>query len=116
MEGAMHYHDLPSWLGLARQLDRCLVGLGAGVAEIDLATEARLRKTLGQAHRGLRVEQVARVHQAADLLAHGRDNARMTVAEAGHGDAAEEVEVLIPILVPQMRSLAAHELDREPCI
>src|ERR1700722_11709825 len=100
MEGAMHYDYLATWLGLARQLDRGLVGLGAGVAEIDLATEARLRKTLSQAHRGLRVEQVARVHQASNLLAYRRHHARVTMAEARHGDAAEEVEVLLPVNVP----------------
>src|ERR1700689_224618 len=37
----------------------------------------------------------------------------MAVAEAGHGDAAEEVEVLLALGVPQARALAAHELDGE---
>src|SRR6185437_2707140 len=39
-------------------------------------------------------------------------HARVTVAEVRHRDAAEEVEVLVALLVPQPRTLAAHELDR----
>jgi hypothetical protein len=34
------------------------------------------------------------------------------MAELRHGDAGEEVEVLVALVVPQPRALAAHELDR----
>ena len=69
------------------------------------------RQALGQAHRGLGVEEVADVHQPPDLLAHGLDDARVAVAEVRHRDAAQEVEVLVALGVPQARALAAHELD-----
>ena len=65
-----------------------------------------------QAHRGLGVEEVAHVHEPAGLVAHRLHHARVAVAELGHGDPAQEVEVLVPVRVPQPRALAAHELHR----
>ena len=41
------------------------------------------------------------------------DHARMAVPEARHPDAAQEVEVLVALGVPQARALAADELDRQ---
>jgi hypothetical protein len=50
--------------------------------------------------------------QAGRLFAHSLDHPRMAVAEQRHRDAAEEVQVLVAIVVPQARARAAHELDR----
>ena len=63
VEGAVDDHDVAAGARLARELDRRLVGLRAGVAEEHLAAEARLRQALGEPHRGLGVEEVADVHQ-----------------------------------------------------
>ena len=52
------------------------------------------------------------MHQAPGLLAHRLDHARVAVAELRHRDAGQEVEVLVALVVPQPRALAAHELDR----
>ena len=52
------------------------------------------------------------MHQPADLLADRPHHARVAVAEAGDRDAAQEVEVLVAVGVPQQRALAAHELHR----
>ena len=51
------------------------------------------------------------MHQAPGLLAHRLDHPRMAVAELHHRDAGEEVEVLVALVVPEPRALAAHELD-----
>ena len=119
MEGAVDDDDVAAGAGLADELERGLVGLGAGVAEEDAPVEARLSEARGEAHGGLGVVEVADVHQPPGLLAHGLHDPRVAVAEVGHGDAAEAVEVLLTLGVPQARARAAHELDREarvgPC-
>src|ERR1039458_86648 len=109
----MHDHDVPPEASLTGELDRGLVRLGAGVAEEHLAVQARPRQALGQAHRGLGVEQVADVHQPLGLLAHRRHHARVTVTDVRDRDAAEEIEVLVAVLVPQMWALPANELHGE---
>ena len=53
------------------------------------------------------------MHQLTDLAANRRDHARVAVAEARHANTAQKVEVLVALDVPQVRALAAHELDRE---
>jgi len=51
------------------------------------------------------------VHQPSGLLAHRLDHARVAMTDVRDGDAAEEVEVLVAVHVPQTRALATHELD-----
>src|SRR4029079_4270548 len=48
----------------------------------------------------------------AELVHHRLDPVGMAVAQRQHGDAAQEVEVLVALVVPELRALAAHELDR----
>ena len=108
---AVDDHDVPLRACLAHELDRRLVGLGAGVAEEHAPPEARLRQPLREAHRGLGVVEVADVHQPPGLLAHGRHDARVAVADTGHRDPAEEVQVLVALGIPQARADTAHELD-----
>ena len=52
------------------------------------------------------------MEQPPRLLAHRPDDARVAVADVEDGDAGEEVEVLVPVRVPQLAAGAAHELDR----
>jgi hypothetical protein len=61
---------------------------------------------------GLRVVEVPDVHQAPRLLAYRLDERRVAVPELHDGDSGQEVEVLVPLVVPEPRALAAHELDR----
>ena len=110
MKGAVDDDHLALRLGLARELDRGLGRLRTGVAQIRLAAQAALRQAVGETHRGLGIEEVGHVHQPAHLLAHRRDDAWVAVAEVGHRDAAQEVEVLVAIVVPQPHPLPAHEL------
>ena len=97
---------------LAGDLDRALVGLGAGVGEEDAAAEARLREPLRQARHRLGVEEVGDVHQPRRLLLHRRDHGRVAVAERADRDPGEEVEVLLAVGVPEQRPFAADEVDR----
>ena len=52
------------------------------------------------------------MHEPAGLLADRFDHGRVAVPERGDGDAREEVEVLVALVVPEPRPGAAHELDR----
>ena len=88
---------------LARELDRRLVGLGAGVGEEDAIGEGVLAEQLGEVDLLRDVEVVGDVQQRGGLLAHGPDHLGMAVAERRHRDAAGEVEVLLAIRVPDAR-------------
>ena len=79
---------------LAHELDRRLVGLGARVAEEHAAAQRPRGEPVRQPHVRLGGEQVRDVDQPPDLLLHGRDHARMAVAEVVDRDPAQEVEVL----------------------
>ncbi len=76
-----------------------------------LPPRLELDRLLREAHRGLAVEQVADVDQRTRLLGDRGDDLGVAVAEARDRDAAEEVEVLVALRVPQARALAAYELD-----
>ncbi len=96
------------------ELDRALVGLGAGVAEEREAVGPAQRALQALRQRDLRrgVEQVADVGQGPGLLRDGLRDRRVGVAEAGHRQAAEEVEVAPAVGVDQPGALAADERPR----
>ena len=110
---SMH-HELAAGAALARELERALDRLGAGVAQEHPAAEREVGQPLRQPHARLRVEEIPHVHQPAGLLAHRVDHRRVAVAELRDRDAREEVEVLVALVVPQARALAPHELDGIP--
>jgi hypothetical protein len=112
VEPALHHHELAAAPPLAGELQRTLDRLGAGVAQEDAPAERQGGQPLGEPHPRLGVEEVPHVHQPAGLLPHSLDHLRVAVAELGHRDPGEEVEVLVALVVPQPRALAAHELDR----
>ncbi|MCW0462677.1 hypothetical protein NB717_003745 [Xanthomonas sacchari] len=100
---------------LAHQLDRRLVGLGAGIAQVRLLREARgHHQFLDQAQRRLAIEHVAGVPQLVGLFEQRRLQVRIVVAEPAHGDAGGQVDVVAPLAVPHPRALAAlqHQLAR----
>ncbi|MCW0425706.1 hypothetical protein NB713_003649 [Xanthomonas sacchari] len=100
---------------LAHQLDRRLVGLGAGIAQVRLLREARgHHQFLDQAQRRLAVEHVAGVPQLAGLFEQRRLQVRIVVAEPAHGDAGGQVDVVASLAVPHPCALAAlqHQLAR----
>src|SRR5439155_186451 len=48
--------------------------------------------------------------EPCDLLGHGANHIGMAVPDAGDGDPAQEVQVLVALVVPQPRALPPHEL------
>jgi hypothetical protein len=98
----------------AGELDGGLVGLGPAVAEEALAAERTLRERLGERPLRLDVPGVRHVDQLADLLADRLDDARGAVADQIAAPAGEEVEVAVPLGVPNPRALAPDQADREP--
>ena len=71
-------------------------------------------EALGEAHLRLGGEEVRDVAQGLHLVGDRLDQRRVGVAEGVHGDAAEEVEVLLAVVVPHGRALAPgeHQLGR----
>ena len=101
-----------------RELERGLVRLGAGVAEPGPAVVARpgeARDALGELERGLGREVVGHVREPGRLRGDRLDEHGVRVAERVHRDAGEEVEVLVPGVVPDAGAPAVVELrQRHP--
>ena len=86
----------------ADHLERRLVGLGARVAEEDAGVGVQqAAQLLGEQHAGLVQEQVAGVRDLADLVGHRVDDRGVRVAERGHGDAGDQVEVAVAVERPR---------------
>ena len=97
----------------ARELERGLVGLGAGVAEPDAPVVARAgqpHEPLGEFECGLGGEVVGHVGERRRLRRDRVDEHRVRMAERVHRDTGEEVEVLVARVIPHASALAALEL------
>ena len=97
----------------ARELERALHCLGAGIAEEHAVGEARGGELLGKA--GLRRDLVE-VGDVPELLGLGlqrRHHMRMRMAEAGHADAAAEVQVTLAVGRVEVRPFAPLESEVE---
>lgn len=92
----------------ARELERGLVGLGAGVAEEHALGEGGIDQLVGQAQGRLVGEHVGDVPQGVGLLGQRLDQCRMAVTEGVDGDAAGEVDQLATALIPDSRTQATH--------
>ncbi len=108
VEAALEGDDLVALLGRVQpgELDGRLVGLGARVAEERLAAETPLRQRLGPQALQFGVPGVGHVDQLAQLLADGLDHRRRTMAQQIAAPAAEQVEIAVPLGVPDVRSFA----------
>jgi len=95
-----------------RELQGGLVGLGARIAEEDLAREGAPGEGLGEADLRLDVIEVRGVVQAAGLFRDGRGQARMTVPEDAHRDARGQVQVAAAVAVFQHAARAARHDER----
>ena len=99
----------------ARGQDGGLDRLGAAVGEEALGRLVPgedLGQLLGQLHDGDRREQRRDVLERPGLLLEGRHHPRLAVAEGDGDDAAEEVQVTLPVRVLQPFALAANEGQR----
>ena len=95
----------------AARLDRAFERFGTRVGEEDGVGEGKADEALGEAGLCGHLIQVAGVHQRARLARDGRDQMRVSVAEAIGGDARREIEPAAAVRVEQIRALAAHRRD-----
>ncbi len=112
MKAAVQHDDPAARAMAARELDRRLVRLGARVAQEHLAPERALREPAGEPHRRFGVVEVRDVRQRRRLVLNRGDDPGMAVADVEHGDAGEEVQVLVAVDVPQPGAGTADELHR----
>ena len=80
-----------------RQLDRRLVGFGAGIGEEHLLHTAQRAQARGQFFLGRYPVQVGGVHQSRGLIRQGAGHRRMGVAEVAHGDAGHGVHKTVAV-------------------
>ena len=115
VEGALGGDDVGA-AGAPGQLERRLVGLGAGVGEEHLARSAPSSASSFSASStcGALAKKLEMWPSVPQLAGHGLDEGRVGVAERVDGDAAEQVDVLVAVVVPDVRALAAgeHQLRR----
>ncbi len=84
-----------------RQLERCLIGLGAGVTEEDPVGEGSIDKHFGQTQDRLIGVAVAGMPELAGLVGQGLHQTRMGMPQRVHGDAAGKIDILFALLIPQ---------------
>src|SRR5262245_43089876 len=97
---------------LAGDLERRLVGLGAGVREEHAVGERMLDEQLGQVDLRRRVIEVGDVQERRRRLLDGAGHSWMAVPQRGDRDARAEVQVLAALRVPDAHAVASHENDR----
>src|SRR5207248_10482955 len=98
---------------LAGELDCRLVRLGTRVAEEDLPSPTE--QTIdGLRHLDLRLgaEQIRYVRQRVRLLRDGIGDDRVCMAEAGHRQTTQEVQLALAVAIPQLAAAAAAEHHR----
>ena len=97
----------------ARELDRRLVRLGAGVAEEHFVHAGQCGKAVGQFFRRRNAIEVGRVQQARRLPGDRSDQRRVIVAQRIDGDPGERVEVAAPLAIGDPASLTVSESHRQ---
>ena len=95
----------------AGELERSLPGFGAAVAEEDAVEAADLGEAEGEFGGVLVEEEVRGVEEALRSVRDGFFDGGMGVAEGGDADAAEQIEVVVAVLVAQIDAVAADEED-----
>ena len=113
VEGVLHRDDdealgMAVILGvLAGELDLAFVGLSAGVGEQHLVEAAVLDDELRGLDGGLIVEVVGAVQDRVGALFEALHDRGMAVTETVDGDTADEVEVLVAVLIEDVSAFAA---------
>ncbi len=93
----------------ASEFQRGLPGFGAAVAEEDAVEAAHLSEAQSEVGGVLVEEEVRRVEQPLALAGDGLLDGGMTIAKRGDTDAAEQIEVVIAVLVAEIDAVAADE-------
>ena len=102
---------------LTSQLDGTLVCLGARVSKEYLAAQMRLfYQLLGNLNHRLGGEQVGNMHQLVRLLVDCVNDRRIGITQTVYTDAGSKIDVLLALNVPQSRTLAVVQRNREPAV
>jgi hypothetical protein len=114
VETLFHDHDgrivyAPVMAMQARQLDRCLVGLGTGIAEEGAVHAGQCAEPVGQGFLQGNPVQVRGMDQSPGLLAQGARQLRVGMAQTVDGDAGDGIEVLVALFVVEPDALAARK-------
>jgi hypothetical protein len=96
----------------AGEFQRCLPGFCAGVAEEDAVEAGDLGEAKGELCGAAVVEEVAGVQQRLRLRGDGGGDRWVVVAKGRDADAAEEVEVVVAMLVAEVNAVARDEHER----
>ena len=115
MEGvARRQHARPAVVE-AGQLECILIGLGAAVDEEELVVvvAADLTQSLGQLLLQAVDDAVGIEAKLIELLRNALCIVGMAVADADDGVATVEVEILLPLVVPDVGTTAADNVDVE---
>ena len=111
MEGVLERKN-PAASRAAGDLDSRLVGLGAGVREKHAGAgrgACEMQQLLGELDLRRGGEEVRDVAERGELLADGSGHGGVRVAQGVHRDAGQQVQVLRPVGVPDVRALSAHK-------
>ena len=98
----------------ARELDRALIGFGAGIGEEHLVEAAVGDQRLGELQAGPVEEGGARRQQQFCLRGQRVGNDRGRMAEAIDGPALHEIEIALAAVVPQVGAFALDEDGGRP--
>jgi hypothetical protein len=118
MEGAVEGDDAVAFrmslmrMVLARHLDRAFECFGARIGEEDGVGESCLGEALRQLLLARDHIDVGGVPDLLGLLGQRLDEMRMRMAEAGHGDARTEIEILLALFRIDAHALAMVEGER----
>ena len=93
----------------ARELERAFHGLGAGIAEEHAVGKGCVGETLGKARLRRNLVEVRDVPELPALGLERGNDVRMRVAEAGHADAAAEIQIALAVGRVEVRPLAPLE-------
>ena len=93
------------------ELQRRLICRGSILSEEDFPLHAGQRQQLlGQLQTRLVRVEIAGVQQLAGLLRNGGSDARITMTQRAHGDARQQVGVLVAVDIPDLRADSVAQL------
>src|SRR5713101_1007705 len=92
-----------------RELEGRFVGFGARIPEEHPAVAESFGDPRRQTRHRLGVEHIGRMRQLLGLLLNCTDYAGMAMAETGHRQATEEIQVTVAVCVVQIGAMATNE-------
>jgi len=100
----------------AGQLEQGFIGFGATVTEKDPARTGFLGKALGELTLQGIAKEVTHMDQFTGLPPNGLNPMRMPVTKGSHRDAGSEIKKSPTAIIPDMRTLAAHQGQRDTIV